>query len=160
MVEGTPSTNDYGLVLATNKDQMRDLILNERMVEFAFEGKRPEDLRRTRRAHLLTGQLAQMVQIPTVSPAMLAELEKPIGTNSLGLDPTMLCRDTVNMFNKASVQKYFATPYSWGIPSGNGTMQYSENYYFFSLSNQFLNSTPLLDQTIGWEGGTFDPLSE
>ena len=37
---------DYGLDYATNKDQMRDLITNERSVEFAFEAKRCDDLRR------------------------------------------------------------------------------------------------------------------
>jgi hypothetical protein len=64
------------------------------------------------------------------------------------------------MYNPASVQKYFVFPYSWGIPSGNGNFAMPESYYFLPLSSQFLNSTPLLNQTIGWEGGTFDPLSE
>mgnify|MGYP003581185294 CR=1 FL=1 len=54
---------DYGLTLATNKEQMRELIMNERMVEFAFEGKRNDDLRRTRRMHQLEGTLGQMVQM-------------------------------------------------------------------------------------------------
>jgi starch-binding outer membrane protein, SusD/RagB family len=151
---------DYGLDLAIDQDKMRDLILNERMVEFAFEGKRNDDLRRTRRMHLLQGTLAQMTQIQTVSTAMFNELEKPIGTNTLGLDPNTPCRDTVNMYNPASVQKYFKFPYSWSIPAANGNFAMPEYYYFFPLSSQFLNSTPLLNQTIGWDGGTFDPLSE
>ncbi|MCH5720280.1 RagB/SusD family nutrient uptake outer membrane protein [Niabella hibiscisoli] len=47
IVQGTA---DYGLALATNKDLMRELIINERMVELSFEGKRNDDLRRTRHA--------------------------------------------------------------------------------------------------------------
>jgi hypothetical protein len=159
IVQGTA---DYGLDLATNKDQMRDLILNERMIEFAFEGKRNDDLRRTRRMHTLQGTIAQMVPMQFLTtPANLRDsLEKPIGQNALGLDPTLLRRDTLNIYNKASIQKYFRYPYSWAPPNGNGNFAMPETYYFFSLSNQFLNSSPLLEQTIGWEGGTFDPLSE
>jgi hypothetical protein len=56
--------------------------------------------------------------------------------------------------------QYFQFPYTWGIPASNGSFAMPEYYYFYSLSNQFLNSSPLLEQTIGWEGGTFDPLSE
>jgi starch-binding outer membrane protein, SusD/RagB family len=160
IVEGTPSTNDYGLVLATDQAKMRDLILNERMVEFAFEGKRNDDLRRTRRMHLLQGSLAQMQQLQPAYANAVKDLETPIGTNTLGLDPNTPRRDTVDMYNPASVQKYFVFPYSWGIPSGNGNFAMPESYYFLPLSSQFLNSTPLLNQTIGWEGGTFDPLSE
>lgn len=156
IVEGTA---DYGLALATNKDEMRDLILNERMVEFAFEGKRNDDLRRTRRMHTLQGTIVQMIQMTALSDDLRKELEMPIGDNSMGIDPTLLRRDTLDIYNKSSILKYFKYPYSWGIPSGNGDFAMPEHYYFFSLSNQFLNSSPLLNQTIGWEGGTFDPLS-
>lgn len=67
---------DYGLSLATNTAQMRDLIMNERMVEFAFEGKRNDDLRRTRRMHLLTGMLGSIQvetntgNMPGITPAI------------------------------------------------------------------------------------------
>jgi hypothetical protein len=151
---------NYGLDLATNKDEMRDLILNERMVEFAFEGKRPEDLRRTRRMHLLQGTIAQMVQLQPAYTNAVKDLETAIGTNALGLDPNLLRRDTLDINNKASLAKYFKLPYVWTPPAANGNFAMPQSYYFFSLSNQFLNSTPLLNQTIGWEGGTFDPLSE
>lgn len=152
--------NDYGLGIASSKEQIRDLILNERMVEFAFEGKRNDDLRRTRRMHLLTGTIGQMTQMQFLaSPVGLRDsLEKPLGANTLGLDPNLLRRDTLNVYNKASIQKYFKYPYVYTPPSGNGAFAMPVTYYFFSLSNQFLNSSPLLEQTIGWDGGTFDPL--
>jgi hypothetical protein len=152
-------TADYGLDSATNKDKMRDLILNERMVEFAFEGKRNEDLRRTRRMHTLQGTIVQMMPMVPISTALKTELETPIGTNNQGIDPNLLRRDTLNIYNKASILKYFKYPYTWALPAQNGNFAMPESYYFFSLSNQFLNSSPLLEQTIGWEGGTFDPLS-
>ncbi|WP_114792804.1 RagB/SusD family nutrient uptake outer membrane protein [Niabella yanshanensis] len=149
---------DYGLTLATNKEQMRELIMNERMVEFAFEGKRNDDLRRTRRMHQLEGTLGQMVQMQFQLGLNKDSIEAPIGENDLGISPTSLRRDTLDFYNPASVIKWFRYPYVYNPPSGNGAFAMPEEYYFFPLSNQFLNSTPLLEQTIGWSGGIFDPL--
>lgn len=150
----------YGLDLATDQAQMRDLILNERMVEFAFEGKRPEDLRRTRRMHLLPGTITQMVQLQPAYTDAVKDLESKIGTNTLGLDPNLMRRDTLNINNKSSLLKYFKLPYQWTPPNQNGNFAMPQSYYFFALTNTFLNSSPLLNQTIDWDGGTFDPLSE
>lgn len=148
IIEGS---NDYGLALATNKVQMRDLIMNERMVEFAFEGKRADDLRRTRRLHLLTGTL-ETLQFQVKSDPLKTQLERVI-------DPVTgkRYRETLDLNIKDTVQKYFN--YVITRPGDNGGFNVPEHYYFYSLSNQFLNSTPLLAQTIGWEGGTFDPLA-
>ncbi|MES2777396.1 MAG: RagB/SusD family nutrient uptake outer membrane protein [Bacteroidota bacterium] len=141
---------NYGLDMATNTAQMRDLIMNERMVEFAFEGKRNDDLRRTRRMHLLTGILGSM-QIEAINKVFL---ETPVNASN----PAVLNRDTINMNNKASVLQHFKYPYRIVFPSGNGAFGMPAFYYFFGIHNQFLNSTPLIEQTIGWDGGTFDPL--
>ena len=151
---------DYGLDLATNKEQMRDLILNERMVEFAFEGKRNEDLRRTRTMDKLEGTLTSMLPLQFKIDSKLGRdsIQKPFGPNDLGLAPDQSSRDTLNMYDPQAVTKWFVYPYTWSSPSGNGPFAMPSYYYFMSLSNQFLNSTPLLEQTIGWEGGTFDPL--
>ncbi|MEI6950307.1 RagB/SusD family nutrient uptake outer membrane protein [Paraflavisolibacter sp. H34] len=149
IVEGS---QDYGLALAGNKDEMRDLILNERMVEFAFEGKRGDDLRRTRRMHLLSGQLGSL-QFEPVSDAKKKELETII-------DPAKgtRVRDTLNLSNKSSVQSFFKYPYKVVVPANNGVFSMPEYYYFLPFHNAFMNSSPLLEQTIGWDGGTFDPL--
>lgn len=145
--------SDYGLSLAISASQMRDLIMNERMVEFAFEGKRNDDLRRTRRMHLLTGNLGS-IQVEPVSAALKTFLEIPVNT----ANPNVLNRDTINFSNKASVQKFFKYPYRVVIPNNNGPMSMPQTYYFFSLSNMFMNSSALLEQTTGWDNGTFDPL--
>ncbi|MFM2327694.1 MAG: hypothetical protein RIR31_1896, partial [Bacteroidota bacterium] len=52
-------TYNYGLSLATTQSQLADLILNERQVEFAMEGKRYDDLRRTRMFHTLSGSVRE-----------------------------------------------------------------------------------------------------
>src|SRR5690606_14446692 len=101
-------------------------------------GKRDDDLRRTRRMHQLEGTLGQMVQMRFLpAPEGLRDsLELPIGPNSLGLDETMLRRDTLDIYNRSSVMKYFEYPYVFNPPNNNGGFAMPETYYFFPLSNQ------------------------
>lgn len=141
-------TKNYGLDLANNKAEMRDLIMNERMVEFAFEGKRFHDLRRTRRFHTLPGTIELLVW-ETKSTALKNELE---AMNSSGVR----FRETIDINDKTTFEKYFKT--STAVVSGTGSFAFPEYSYFFALPSTFMNSSPLLEQTIGWDGGTFDPL--
>lgn len=142
-----PGTKNYGLDLATSKELMRDLIMNERMVEFSFEGKRSFDLRRTRRYHLLSGQM-QTIQWTVKSTALKNELEL-VGANGIR------ARDNINVNNRATFDLYF----SWAnVNLGATGFGVLDTYYFYALPSTFMNSSPLLDQTIGWDGGTFDPL--
>jgi hypothetical protein len=43
-------------------------------------------------------------------------------------------------------------------PIVNTQFNVLEAYYFLPLPNTFFNSSPSLEQTIGYEGGTFDPI--
>lgn len=157
---------DYGLGLATNKDQMRELILNERMVEFAFEGKRTDDLRRTRRMHLLNGALYYYKTGPKltnrkfwVGPGVNDSLAtKEFLVAPMKSDGSKMNRDTINIKNPASADRFFMAYDGTNIPSGVGGMGMPEYYYFYGFNNVFLQSSSLLEQTIGWEGGIFDPL--
>lgn len=157
---------DYGLLLATDKDQMRDLILNERMVEFAFEGKRNDDLRRTRRMHLLTGSLYYYKVGPKITnrkiwvgPGVADSVSaKDFLVRPMASDAAKMNRDTININNPATVDRFFQFYDGTNIPSGVGGMGMPQYYYFFGFNNVFIQSSSLLEQTIGWEGGTFDPL--
>ncbi|HTN38227.1 MAG TPA: RagB/SusD family nutrient uptake outer membrane protein [Arachidicoccus sp.] len=143
-------TKDYGLDYATNKGEMRELITKDRMVEFAFEAKRCDDLRRLRLLTKLQGTISSLHF--EVANNLIKQLETvTAGTNTL-------YRETLDMNNRDTVLKYFKYPYTEITPGGNGTFSAPDNYYFYSLANQFINSSPLLEQTIGWDGGTFDPL--
>ncbi|WP_159451599.1 RagB/SusD family nutrient uptake outer membrane protein [Pedobacter africanus] len=139
---------DYGLALATNTTQMRDLIMEERKIEFAFEGKRGYDLRRTRRFHLLAGQMRILVW-ETKTDALRTELE--------AINPATgaMFREGVNVNDKTTFEKYFKTTVNTVGVTG---FSIPETYYFYALPSTFMNSSPLLEQTIGWDGGTFDPL--
>ena len=150
-------SNNYGLNLATNQTQMADLILNERQVEFAMEGKRYDDLRRTRKFETLTGTVRQGFKWTVKSPYTLGtgtDVTKIYleATNTLGFKP----RDTANL-NNPSVYNAMFTTSVFSLDTGT-PINFPTNYYFYPLPTGFRTSTVVIEQTSGWPGGTFDPL--
>lgn len=152
-----PGSNNYGLNLATNQTQMADLILNERQVEFAMEGKRYDDLRRTRKFETLTGTVRQGYRWTVKAPYTLGTGTDPSkiyleATNSLGFKP----RDTANL-NNPSVYNAMFTTSVYSLDTGT-PINFPTTYYFYPLPTGFRTSTVVIEQTTGWPGGTFDPL--
>ena len=148
-IEEGISGNDYGLASASSAVLLRELITNERMVEFAFENKRNSDLRRLRKWHLLTGTI-QTLRIDLQNVALKAELEAVIPNT------TTLKRDTLDYNKKSTYNHYFRN--SILIPAGIGSFSIPEYHYFYTFHNDFMYSSALLLPTIGWVGGSFDPL--
>jgi hypothetical protein len=141
-------TNDYGLGIAGSTAAMRDLILNERMIEFAFENKRNSDLRRSRTMHLLTGVL-QKLEIQLVNASDKAVLE--------AVNAGVMFRETLNMNDKTTFTKYFkVVPIS--VPTSYGSFAVPEFHYFYTFHTDFVNNGFNIATTVGWPGGTFDPL--
>jgi len=152
---------DYGLAVATDIASMRSLILNERMIEFALEGKRHMDLRRTRNYGLISARLPYKLaaklpyvagNLPSGGPvAGRIYIDVPDG---LGVRP----RDTANLNNQSVYTSIYTTP---GVttPSleGSNSISIPAKYYFYALPN-FFSQNFFLEQTAGWINGTFDPL--
>ena len=154
----TAGAFDYGLSLATDIPSMRSLILNERQIEFAMEGMRNFDLRRTRNLGLITNRLSYKVAVkPPYYPGVTRTgalgtdifLDKP---DAFGVKP----RDTVNINNLASYTKVFVTPVATVSLEGANAISLPDKYYVYPLPNLF-TQTPVIRQTNGWAGGTFDP---
>lgn len=156
---------DYGLALVSGKEEMRELILQERMVEFAFESKRQDDLRRMRRFHLLSGK--QLVY-PKILKLVGGKVWKgPLVTDSatvkdwlmlpLAKNPTLVNRDTINVTNPATMDRYFVK-YDGTGGTDRPNVNIPADRYFYGLNNFYLLSAAVLEQTKGWPGGTFDPL--
>lgn len=147
---------DYGLDVATDITSMRSLILNERQVEFAMEGKRNWDLRRTRNLHLITvRQSYKMAPKPpyyagtgTVPGRIYLDMANAAGTKP---------RDTANLNNESVYTAMFNTPVV-GSLDGSNVITMPEKYYFYALPNLFNQNTFVIQQTAGWVNGTFDPL--
>jgi hypothetical protein len=146
---------DFGLGLATSAAEMRALILNERYVEFALEGKRYWDLRRTRNLTMLTARqsLKATPKPPyyagTGTVAGRIYLDKP---DAFGVRP----RDTANLNNPSVYAAIFTNTIA--SLEGSNVVSVPDRYYFYALPNFFNQSTYVMKQTIGWAGGTFDPL--
>jgi hypothetical protein len=151
---------NYGLDIATDKPSMRTLLLNERQIEFALEGMRYFDLRRTRNLGLIT---ARQSHIATAKPPYYP------GTTRSGALPTDIFldkadaqgvkpRDTITLNNKFIYSKVFnVIPVNMpvSIESG-GTINIPDKYYAYALPSSFLQ-VPAIQQTIGWSGGSFNP---
>lgn len=124
----------YGLKSGMSRDEMRNAIYFERYIEFTFEGKRFWDLRRTRRL------------VPDINGMHKYGLEAHLKT---GLDP-----------NDKTVT-YLPGDFDYTvrelITTGPKAMYTPDTYYFFPISKDEIEKDPNLEQTIGWEGGTFDP---
>jgi hypothetical protein len=152
---------DYGLAVATDIASMRSLILNERMIEFAMEGKRYWDLRRTRNLQLISARLPYRLaaklpyvagNIPSGGPvAGRIYIDVP---DAFGVRP----RDTANLNNQSVYTAIYVTPGST-TPSleGSNSINIPAKYYFYAFPN-FFSQSFFLEQTAGWINGTFDPL--
>ncbi len=151
-------TANFGLDVATDIVSMRALILRERQVEFALEGMRNFDLRRTRNLQLITTRLAYRIapRAPfyagtTRTGALPTDifLDRP---DAFGVRP----RDTANLNNLSTYTRMFNVPVIPTSIEGSNVITLPDRYYAYPLPNQFTN-IPVIQQTIGWAGGTFNP---
>ena len=125
----------YGLNSGMTREEMRDAIYQERRIEFAFEGKRFSDLRRARRWHLLDGTKKYGLEA-----FLKEEFKNPDGSLTkdefLPEDFTYEVREVLNTIKEMVVP---------------------ETYYFYPIKKSDIEKNPNLEQTIGWDGGTFNP---
>jgi hypothetical protein len=138
-----------------------EIVMNERRVEMAFEGKRFYDLRRR---NMFTTNLG--VNTPklngwkksgsgytfTLNPALTTEfnsLKTSLPVDSVYKYFTMSAKSTGPLV-KAIDFKVVTDPAALKTT-------FSGSYNFFDIPQTILLRSPALVQTIGWENGTFDP---
>lgn len=149
-IEKGTGTNNYGLGDVTGVVEMRELIFNERFIEFAFENKRNSDLRRMRKMHLLQGDLSTIYIEPKDSNAKKA-LESVV---DVATGKTL--RETLDLNNVNTYLQYFAEPAR--ATEVNRTFNIPEYHIFYTFHNDFVYTGSNIQPTIGWAGGTFNPL--
>jgi len=153
---------NYGLSVVTDRSSMFTFLLTEREIEFAMEGKRYWDLRRTRQFEKLTGTFRTALKLVVKAPYAAGAYKTGTGLTYIDVpDPvtgaTRIC-DTINVNYRSSYRKFF-TPSIISIePTTAPIINYPATYYFYPLPSGFLVSNPAVQQTMGWPGGTFDPL--
>ena len=155
----------YGLEagLEGDKDRLRDAILNERRIELAFEAKRSLDLIRRRHIEKLNGTQRQGYYITkteafdALNPSdMLIDdrktLEQSVLTGEIDLnDPEQY--ETYFITETYSLEEGSVKPGDEGID-----INFDEKYYFFDIPESVRLRNKNLQNTLGWPGGTFDPL--
>ncbi|HTM99751.1 MAG TPA: RagB/SusD family nutrient uptake outer membrane protein [Pedobacter sp.] len=127
---GIQGGGNYGIT-ASSQGDIRTAYQEERFVEFAFEGKRWDDLRRWKRFDLLRGKqrhgLAVTLKPGTADPAPMDDINQVYNK----FNYTVITTDAANL----------------SIP---------DKMYIYGLPYSFLSRNPKLQQTNTW-GGSFDP---
>ncbi len=135
----------YGLKANMTRSEMFQAILNERLIEFAFEGKRYWDLRRWKLFEsTLNGKKRTGITVTFKTSATYPNAASfAAQRDNIPLDDAYL-----NNFTIASkvLDTYFPNGISW-----------KPEYYFFPIPQSAINNNPQIIQNVGW-GGTFDPL--
>lgn len=128
----------YGLDENMNASRMLQAILLERKIEFAFEGKRYWDLRRRRLfADELNGTKRHGVYpILKMNKEEFLKIESTIDLNK---EYSTFFKDSI-----VELDKIF-------------TIDFKDNYYFYALPIKHLETNSKLEQTQGWDNGSFDP---
>ncbi|HEY9342260.1 MAG TPA: RagB/SusD family nutrient uptake outer membrane protein [Hanamia sp.] len=140
------ANNEYGLDEGMSKDQMRDAIMLERKIEFAFEGKRYWDLRRRRAFESKlngTRRHGYIIKLK-VSDDEWKQLKNSMSSQEL---INYLSTHYTDYFTHEEKQLDTQFDINW-----------KPEYYFFAIPSEHLQLNSNLEQTNGWAGGTFDPL--
>jgi hypothetical protein len=132
--------NRYGIKTGITQSEMISLILEERQVEFAFEGKRFWDLRRHR---LLESTFNNQKGTKVVISIKTGKTAPTAADLTGAIDDVYTNFFTVTL----TPNSYMTAPYA-----------YNSKYYFFAIPKTAIENNALLKQNIGWTNGVFDPL--
>lgn len=137
---GIAGASNYGIT-ASSKDEIREAYINERFIEFAYEGKRFSDLRRWKRYDILNN------------------LKYRAGLHAVIKDEKSIeSFDWTKDMYDPEVRKLFRFEY---IECLDGDKQYQFNldlnHWFYPLKQDVIDRNSNMLQNKEW-GGTFDPL--
>jgi len=138
--------NMYGLKASMSQAEMRDAVMFERKIELAYEGKRFWDLRRRR---LFESELNGTRRHGFLVHVKISEDEWNTLKASMTSDGLIdyLAQHYTEIFDDEV--KLTDTQFD---------IDWKPEYYFFAIPTEQLQLNSKLEQTMGWSGGTFDPL--
>lgn len=161
---------EYGISNSIEQSELREVIMVERQVEFAFENKRYWDMRRRKMFREDVGTYVTKLngrQRHSLYYAAKGKWGREItDPNSpykgwLHID-TALTLGHLDLNDPASFNNYFSsTVRNLDTYAGVSTLiDYKELYDYFAVPSSMLQKSPAVEQTLGWINGTFDPLAE
>ncbi len=148
-----------------------EVIMRERQIEFAFENKRYWDLCRRK---MFTEDLGPN------TPKLNGTKRKGLRIQGAGqwnrirvtsgeyagwrLIDTAVYFGHVDINRPGDYEEYFAVELknmdNLQVSGADAVIDYPEICYFFGIQQSILNRSPAIEQTIGWQYGTFDPLKD
>lgn len=128
----------YGLKAGMSQDDMIKAIMLERKIEFAFEGKRYWDLRRRR---LFASELNGTRRHGLLPKLKISQEEFDKIKDNVDID-----KDKDTYFRDSLI-----------VLDTKFDIDFKDNYYFYAIPNKHLETNSKLEQTQGWDGGTFNP---
>lgn len=137
-----PGTDGRYGITATTKEEFRKAILDERAVEFCFEGHRFLDLRRTRNLDKLNGLTKHGVE------AIPYDNDKK---EDMNITKAYELSRTYQIYPEDFRSVIHQVP-----QVGETTMITKDSYYFFPIQQSHIDSNPKIEQNKDW-GGTFNP---
>lgn len=138
---GIEGDSNYGIT-ATTQDEIREAYINERLIEFAYEGKRFSDLRRWMRYDILNNMKYRASLYPVLK--------------NNDYDPTTFPWDK-DMYDD-DVRKLFRFDYIECVDQDTQYMfNLDTNHWFYSIAKNVIDRNSKFEQNNEW-GGTFDPL--
>jgi starch-binding outer membrane protein, SusD/RagB family len=171
----------YGLSSATGRDQLFAAVLNERKIEFAYEGKRFWDLRRWMLFNNDYGTCSRLGFQPVngmrrtgyyiyvknangtkyVGPNNADPMYKPQNSTSTPLvaerEPASFPAGITNQDQYVDYlyDNFFKVIEKDDLDKtnpANWSFKWYNEYYFFGLNQTILTNSPYLEQTKGWDG--------
>ncbi|MEP0937812.1 MAG: RagB/SusD family nutrient uptake outer membrane protein [Cyclobacteriaceae bacterium] len=158
---------NYGIT-ASNKADLRKVIMNERRIELSFENKRHFDLRRRNLfingvesvGNGINGSRREGIQtmldtdyVMTLDPSATTDEEALVSFETN-------IRDTVNWSDPMKLDEYFNYTLEYQDGEAGGINYLQPKYNFFYLPTNATVRNENLEQTINWLDGTFDPLAQ
>lgn len=134
------AAGNYGIT-ATSQDDIREAYVNERFIEFAYEGMRWDDLRRWKRFDILNNLKYRST--------LYAVINDPAKAANFDFTQTIM---------DAEVRKGFHFVYIENVDNDETyTFNLDEKYLFYPIHKDVIDQNSKIEQNAAW-GGTFDPL--
>lgn len=162
----------FGIENSISQIDLRQIIMIERQVEFAFENKRYWDLRRRLMFRNDMGNIIKKLN-GTKRHGLQINAKEPWDERIREVGPyrnwsridTVTYFNLIDINNRQDYNTYFTT--SLKVMEGINTatneiynLNYLSLYDFLPIYSAFLQKSPAVEQTKGWVNGTFDPLAE
>jgi len=155
---------NYGLdpLVGTDYQTTLNAIMKEREIEFAFEGKRFWDLRRRRMFGVLNNLRTLHAYGPYFNAAVASSKYSIDVTQTNSGIASQLSNILVNSpanFDRDAFLKDITTYVKQPIDnSASNEINIPESYYFAPIDPQYILQNKNLEQNIGWDNGTFNPV--